>query len=177
MVTRIIPNDCWCVFVVIEFHKGSRIISDQSQSSSLILSKQAVWQVIITYHDLSDKYMQNFRSWHFGNWHFGSWHFESWHSGSWHFGSWHFGKNSKVVYCTLWRWLFDAGLVALENISPRKGTYYGTLRCLMLPSRENFPRQWPALCFLQQIFLLPVQCCKFRPTKGRNQDFLLSLWI
>ena len=72
----------------------------------------------LTYHNLSDKYMQNFRSWHFRSWHFGklisweltfsgadilgvdisgswycgSWHFKSWHSGSWHFGSWHLGR-------------------------------------------------------------------------------------
>ena len=39
--------------------------------------------------------------------------------------------------------LFDAclvALVALESISPGKGTYYGTLRCCTLPSKENFPR-------------------------------------
>ena len=46
-------------------------------------------------------------------------------------------------------------LVALESISPRKGTYYGTLRCCRLPSKEKFPRQRPAPWFLRQIFLSP----------------------
>ena len=32
---------------------------------------------------------------------------------------------------------FDAGLVALESISPGKDIYYGTLRCRTLPSKEN----------------------------------------
>ena len=31
--------------------------------------------------------------------------------------------------------LFDVGLVALESISPRKGSYYSTLRCCTLPSK------------------------------------------
>ena len=80
-------------------------------------------------------------------------------------------------YCTLRRTTFDAGLVALESISPGKGTYYGTLRCRTLPSKENFPRQWPAPWFLRQIGLSPVECRTFFPTKGRDQKFLLSLWI
>ena len=72
---------------------------------------------------------------------------------------------------------FDAGLVALESISPGKGTYYGTLRCRTLPSKENFPRQQPTPWFLRQLFLLPVRCHTFLPTKGRNRNFRLSLWI
>ena len=83
----------------------------------------------------------------------------------------------KELYCTLWRRLFDAGLVALESISPGKGIYYGTLRCRTLPSKENFPRQWPAPWFLRQISLSPVECHTFFPTKGRDRNFLLSLWI
>ena len=27
---------------------------------------------------------------------------------------------------SIWRWLFDAGLAALESISPGKGIYYGS---------------------------------------------------
>ena len=44
--------------------------------------------------------------------------------------------------------LFDAGLVALESISLGKCIYYGMLRCRTLPSKENFPKQQPALWFL-----------------------------
>ena len=45
------------------------------------------------------------------------------------------------LYCTLWRRRFDAGLVAFqESISPRKGIYYGTLRCRTLPSKEELPK-------------------------------------
>ena len=62
-------------------------------------------------------------------------------------------SGGKELYCSLWRRLFGAGLVALESIIFRKGIYNGTLRCRMLPSKENFPRQRPALWFLQQIFL------------------------
>ena len=69
--------------------------------------------------------------------------------------------------------LFDAGLVAFESI-PGKGTYYGTLRCGTLPSKENFPRQRPAPWLLRD-FLAPVQCRTFLPTKGRDRNFLLSL--
>ena len=72
---------------------------------------------------------------------------------------------------------FEAGLVALESISPGKGTYYGTLRCRTLPSKENFPRQWPALWFLRQISPSPVERRTFLPTKGRDRNFLLLLWI
>ena len=72
---------------------------------------------------------------------------------------------------------FDAGLVALESISPGKGTYYGTLSCRTLPSKENFPRQQPTPWFLRHLFLSPVRCHTFLPTKGRNRNFLLSLWI
>ena len=43
--------------------------------------------------------------------------------------------------------MFDADLVALESINPGKDTYYGTLGCRTLPSKENFPRQRPALRF------------------------------
>ena len=50
----------------------------------------------------------------------------------------------------------DAGLVALESISPGKDIYYGTLRCRTLPSEENYPRQRPAPWFLQKILLSPV---------------------
>ena len=73
--------------------------------------------------------------------------------------------------------LFDAGLVALEIISPGKGIYYGTLRCRKLPSKENFPRQWPVPWFLRQIFHSPAQCCTFFPTNGHDWNFRLSLWI
>ena len=68
--------------------------------------------------------------------------------------------------------LFNAGLVALKSISPGKSICYGTLRCRTLPSKENFPRQRPALWLLRQIFFSPVQCRTFRPTKGRDQNFL-----
>ena len=70
---------------------------------------------------------------------------------------------------------FDAGLVALESISPTKCIHYGTLRCRTLPSKENYPRQRLAPWFLRHIFLLPVQCRL--PTKGCDWNFLLSLWI
>ena len=73
--------------------------------------------------------------------------------------------------------IFDAGLVALEYINPWKGTYYGALRCRTLPSKENFPRQWPAPWFLRQISLSPIECCTFFPTKGRDRNFLLLLCI
>ena len=55
--------------------------------------------------------------------------------------------------------------------------YYGTLRYRTLPSKENFPRQQPAPWFLRQIFRSPIQCRTFLPTKGRDWNFLLSLWI
>ena len=55
--------------------------------------------------------------------------------------------------------------------------YYGMLKWHLLPSEENFQWQWPALWFLQQIFLSPVQCHTFLPTKGRDWNFLLSLWM
>ena len=35
--------------------------------------------------------------------------------------------------------MLDAGLVALESISPGKDICYGTLRCRTLPSKENYP--------------------------------------
>ena len=73
--------------------------------------------------------------------------------------------------------LFDAGLVALESISPGKDIYYGTLWCRTLPSKENYPRQRPDPWFLRQILLSPVQCRIIFPTKGRDQNFWLSLWI
>ena len=44
-------------------------------------------------------------------------------------------------------------------------------------SKENFPRQRPAPWFLRQILLLAVQCRTILPTKGRDQNFRLSLWI
>ena len=69
----------------------------------------------------------------------------------------------RVWSARLMETLFDAclvALVALESISPGKGTYYGTLRCCRLPSKEKFPRQRPAPWFLQQIFLSP---CSLRP--------------
>ena len=53
----------------------------------------------------------------------------------------------KELYCTLWRRLLDAGLVALESISPGKDIYYGTLRCRTLPSKENY---WVLLPAIQQ---------------------------
>ena len=56
----------------------------------------------------------------------------------------------------------NASPVALESISPGKGTYYGTLRSRTLPSKEDFRRQWPA----PWIFLSPVQCRTFLLTKG-----------
>ena len=56
------------------------------------------------------------------------------------------GKNCTALYETL----FDAGLIALQSISPGKGIYYGTLRCRTLSSKENFPRQRPALWLLRQ---------------------------
>ena len=62
------------------------------------------------------------------------------------------GKNCTALYgdgC------LTAGLVALESISPGKGIYCGMLRCCMLHSKENFPRQRPAMWFLQKIFLSP----------------------
>ena len=62
---------------------------------------------------------------------------------------------------------FDAGLVALESISPRKGTYYDTLRCRTLSSKENLPRQWPAPCFfLRQIGLSPRRVPYFPSHQG-----------
>ena len=51
---------------------------------------------------------------------------------------------------------FDTGLVALESISLWKCIYYGMLRCHTLPSKENFPKQQPALWFLWQILLSPI---------------------
>ena len=45
----------------------------------------------------------------------------------------------------------------------------------MLPSKENFPRQPLPPWFLQWIFLSPIQCRTFPPTKGRDQNFLLLL--
>ena len=86
-------------------------------------------------------------------------------------------SGGKELYRTQWRKLFDAGLVALEIISPGKDTNYGILRCCTLPSRENFPRQWPAPWLLRQIFRLPVLCRTFLLTKGHDHNFLLSLWI
>ena len=85
------------------------------------------------------------------------------------------------MYCALWRRLFDAGLVALESISPGKCIYYGTLRCHTLPSKENFPRQRPAPWFLRQIFLSPVRCRTFFPprrltgTSGYHFEYNLHL--
>ena len=55
-----------------------------------------------------------------------------------------------VLHCM--EMLLDAGLVALESISPGKDVYYGTLRCRLSPSGKNYPRQWPAPWFLWQIF-------------------------
>ena len=79
------------------------------------------------------------------------------------------GKNSTALYGDdIWHWSSSLG-----KISPGKGTYYGTLRCRTLPSKENFPKQWPALWFLQQISLSPIECCTFLPTKGRDRNFLL----
>ena len=54
-------------------------------------------------------------------------------------------SGGKELHCTLWRRLFGTGLVGLESISPGKGIYYSPLRCCTLPSKENFPRQPPAL--------------------------------
>ena len=79
----------------------------------------------------------------------------------------------KELYCTQLRRLFD---VALEGVSPGKGIYYGTLRCRTLPSKQNFPRQQPAPCFLQQIFLSWVQCHTFFPPRRRDQNSRLLLW-
>ena len=45
----------------------------------------------------------------------------------------------KELYCAQWRWLFDAGPATLESFSAGKSTCCSTLRCHMLPSRENFP--------------------------------------
>ena len=42
--------------------------------------------------------------------------------------------------------LFDAGLVALESISPGKDIYYGTLRCRTLPSKEQGSNQLRGFC-------------------------------
>ena len=53
-------------------------------------------------------------------------------------------SGGKELHCTLWRRLFGTGLVGLKSISPGKGIYYSPLRCCMLPSKENFPRQPPA---------------------------------
>ena len=53
--------------------------------------------------------------------------------------------------------LFDAGLVALESISPGKVDYCGTLRCRTLPSKENFPRQRPAAWFMRETFLINLK--------------------
>ena len=63
----------------------------------------------------------------------------------------------------------DGGLVALESISSGKDIYYGTLRCCMLTSKDNYPRQRPAPWFLRHILLLPVQCRTILPTKGRDR--------
>ena len=54
----------------------------------------------------------------------------------------------------------------LRVISPGKDIYYGTLRCCTLP------RQEPTAQFLRQVFLLPIQCRFFFPTKGHGQNFL-----
>ena len=85
----------------------------------------------------------------------------------------------KELHCTLWRRLFDACLVALESISPGQRIYYGTLRCRTLPSKKNFPRQRLPPWFFATDFSLArtVQCRTFLPTKGRDRNFLLLLWI
>ena len=76
----------------------------------------------------------------------------------------------KELYYTLWRRLFDAGLVALESISPGKYIYYGTLRCRTLPSKKNYPMQPPAPWFLPQILLSPLHRRTIFPTKGRDRS-------
>ena len=60
------------------------------------------------------------------------------------------GSSSNCIACTLWRRLFDAGLVALESISPRKGICYGTLRCrtLLLPYSATFLTLYSCMCIL-----------------------------
>ena len=60
----------------------------------------------------------------------------------------------------------DAGLVALESISPGKDIYYSTLRCRMLPSKENYPRQQPAPWFLRQILLSLYSAVLSFPPRG-----------
>ena len=62
----------------------------------------------------------------------------------------------KELYCAVWRWLFHAGLAALESISPGKSIHYGIGRYRMSPSKENIPRQQPASQFLEQIHPSPV---------------------
>ena len=42
-------------------------------------------------------------------------------------------SGGKELHCTLWRWLFDDCLVALESISSGQRIYYGTLRYRTLP--------------------------------------------
>ena len=84
-------------------------------------------------------------------------------------------SGGKELHCTLWRQLFDTGLVALESISPGQCIYCGMLRCLTLPSKEYFPRQRLPPWLFATDFSLAVQCCTFFPTKGRDQNFLLLL--
>ena len=62
----------------------------------------------------------------------------------------------KELYCALWRWLFHAGLAALESIGPGKSIHYEFGRCRMSPSKENIPRQQPAPRFLEQVYPSPV---------------------
>ena len=74
--------------------------------------------------------------------------------------------------------LFDAGMIVLKSISPRKGIYYGMLRCRLLPSEENFQIMavTSSVIFVTD-FSLACTVPHFPSTKGRDQNFLLSLWM
>ena len=72
--------------------------------------------------------------------------------------------------CTLWRWLFDAGLAALESISPGEGIYYGTLRCHTLPSGERTSQGSNQLhVFYDRFFSYPYSTVQFFPTRWRDR--------
>ena len=73
-------------------------------------------------------------------------------------------SGGKELYCTLWRRLLMlVRLVALETISPRKGIYYGTLRCRTLPTKRTYQGS-DQLCSSCDRFFSRT----FLPTKGRD---------
>ena len=76
-------------------------------------------------------------------------------------------SGGKELYYTLWRRLLDAGMVALESISPGKDIYYGTLRCRMLSSKENYTQGSDQLHgFCDRFFSCPYSATLSFPPRG-----------